>query len=592
VGEGGARPEVEFVAEGERCGVCAGALAVLKSRRREVVTLEAGAFVAKEVLKHCPGEASHPVLSSSALSQLVKSAQRYGYDIVVHVGLARYLRGKQRTEIQTELLEHGGLELSETSISNLCDRFLCYFEALHLARAPALRSAMHEGYPLHIDATCERGKGGLFVCMSGWRGWVLMAARIASENADHLRPVVHKTLELFGDPIATVRDLGEAGANALDGLRRRGIPDLACHYHFLGALGKNLFDSAYAVLRRLLRTSHVRRDLRELLRELRRYHRGYAHRGRFGPGVVREDVLALMLWVLEGEGKKELDYPFSLHHLAFFQRCRQAAQKAECWVPSPRTPPERRAIAELNTLMRRLDRDQRFDIAATKLEKAWQAFCELRDVLQLTNTELPRTEARYHQIELPELEARRLKEIEHALESYRRELLQRVPPQQSISTPSPSPSTVISKYLERYGDLLFGHPTLRDDNGAVIAVVERTNNVAEHFFGQQKRRLRRRLGRANLGRDLEDQPAQAALVANLNHADYVRVLCGSVQNLPAAFAALDHSALDQSAPLSRTHRDSALQSRIRALLRHDREPPITPAPDAERADPGIQATVS
>ena len=257
MGEGGARPEVEFVAEGERCGVCAGALAVLKSRRREVVTLEAGAFVAKEVLKHCPGEASHPVLSSSALSQLVKSAQRYGYDIVVHVGLARYLRGKQRTEIQTELLEHGGLELSETSISNLCDRFLCYFEALHLARAPALRSAMHEGYPLHIDATCEHGKGGLFVCMNGWRGWVLMAARIPSEHSDHLRPTVHETIELFGDPIATVRDLGEAGASALEELRTRGIPDLVCHFHFLGALGKKLFDNAYAVLRRLLRTSCV-----------------------------------------------------------------------------------------------------------------------------------------------------------------------------------------------------------------------------------------------------------------------------------------------------------------------------------------------
>lgn len=591
-GDAGALPEAEFVAEGERCGVCSRPLAVLKSRRRQVVTFETGTFVAKEVLKHCTGDESHPVIGSSALSRLVKPAQRYGYDLLVHVGLARYLRAKQRTEIQAELLEHRAIELSEASISNLCDRFLYYFEALHLARAPSLRAAMHEGYPLHIDATCEHGRGGLFVCMNGWRGWVLMAARIPSEHSDHLRPTVHKTIALFGDPIATVRDLGDAGANALDGLRTRGIPDLVCHYHFLGALGKKLFDNPYALLRRLLRTSNVRRDLRELLRELRRYQGCSPYRGRFGPGVVREDLLALVLWVLEGECKKDLDYPYSLSHLTCFQRCQQAMQKVECWAPSPRTQPERRAIGHLSTLIRRLNRDPRLRTAATKLELGWHAFCELRDVLQLTNAELPRAGAQYHQIELPEIEARRLAEIKRAVENYRQELRTRVPPEHSASTTNPSPSTVILKYLERYGALLFGHPSMRDDTGAIVAVVERTNNVAEHFFGQQKQQLRRRLGRANLARDLEDQPAQAALVANLNRPDYVRVLCGSLQNLPAAFAALDASALEQTSPLSRTHRDSALQSRIRVLISQEADSPAPRSPDAAVSDPGLPATVS
>ena len=88
----------------------------------------------EEVIYVIAGDESHPVMGSSALSRLVKLGQRYGYDVVVHVGIARYLRAKQRTEIQAELLEHRGIELSEASISNLCDRFLCYFEALHLAR--------------------------------------------------------------------------------------------------------------------------------------------------------------------------------------------------------------------------------------------------------------------------------------------------------------------------------------------------------------------------------------------------------------------------------------------------------------------------
>lgn len=340
-------PCVEFVAEAQRCAICEQPLQVQKSRQREVFTLEGGAFVAREVLKRCGGDESHPVVGSEALSHLVKPAQRYGYDVLVHVGLARYLRGKQRIEICDELRQHRGLELSEASISNLCDRFLSDFEALHMSRIPCLREAMSQGYPLHIDATCEHGKGGLFVCMNGWRGWVLLAARIPSEHEDHLRPIVDKTVALFGDPIATVRDCADAGANAVSALRERAIPDLVCHYHFLGAVGNKLFDNPYALLRNLLRYSHVRRDLRELLRALRRYRHSHDHRARFGTGPVREDLLALMLWLLEGEGKKDLRYPFSLCHLTFVQRCQQATDKVKCWVPRVLEPRQNDALSAI-----------------------------------------------------------------------------------------------------------------------------------------------------------------------------------------------------------------------------------------------------
>ncbi len=103
-----------------------------------------------------------------------------------------------------------------------------------------------------------------------------------------------------------------------------------------------------------------------------------------------------------------------------------------------------------------------------------------------------------------------------------------------------------------------------------MAIVERTNNVPEHFFGREKQHLRRRLGRANLGRDLEDQPAQAALAANLRQPDYVRVLCGSLDHLPMAFAELDEQAFEQVTPLSRSNRDSNLQRRIRARLKAEK----------------------
>ena len=53
----------------------------------------------------------------------------------------------------------------------LCDRFLRALEVLHRHEAPALRAAMAPGYPLHIDATSDKGHGGQFLCPDGWREW-------------------------------------------------------------------------------------------------------------------------------------------------------------------------------------------------------------------------------------------------------------------------------------------------------------------------------------------------------------------------------------------------------------------------------------
>ena len=542
---------------------------IQKSKRRTVITLHAGVFIAKEVRKQCLHDDAHPVICSQALSRLVKPHQRYAYDLIVHVGLARYLRAMQREEIRAELEQQQGVTLSEGSITNLCDRFLVYCEALHLARAPQLRHAMRAGYPLHIDATCEHGKGGLFVCMDGWRGWVLMAARIPSEHEDYLRPWVERTATLFGDPIATVRDMGEGVAKAVAPLRATGVPDFVCHYHFLAAVGKKLFDKAYRVLGNLLRRYKVQGDLRLLLRELRRYRKPHTFASRFGPGIVREELLALVLWILDGEGKKALLYPFSLPQLELIQRARQALNKAQCWLPSPRTQPERRALSHLASIVNRVERDTRYAVAMLELETRWQAFCELRDVLQLTNAELPNGETRYHQLELPALEARRLATIAQAAEAYQQELRERIANTEHANLLHPSPANIILKYFERYGEHLFGHPALRDEDGTIVAVVERTDNVPEHFFGDQKRKLRRRVGRAHLGRDLEDQPAQVALVANLQHTDYVRIVCGSLENLAPTFAELDEEALDQATPLSRDNRNSALLRTVRMLVKNE-----------------------
>jgi len=432
---------------------------------------------------------------------------------------------------------------------------------------------MSQGYSLHLDATSDSGKGGLFLCMDGIRGWVLLADRVATENGALIAPLVRQTVELFGDPVATVRDLGNGMAAAVEPLQKRGIRDLVCHYHFLRAVGTALFQQRYDRLRALLRSCALRSDLATLRRELRPYLQGASPDGRFGPGKVREALLALVHWLLEGQGRKDLSFPFGMPHLELVLRCRSANDVASSWLPHPWNEAERRAMRALDSILHRLERDSRMLPTITELQERWRIFNELRAVLRLGDSELPSGGQRPRQLSVAAAEAMRLHEIEVAVQQYENDKHRRAGAEARKKRPS-TPEAVVLKYLERYRNHLFGHPAIRDEDGNIIAVVERTNNPAEHLFGMDKQLLRRRLGRANLARDLQQQPAQVALVANLRRSDYIQILCGSLENLPDAFARLDRAEI-AGVSLIRDHRDSHLHRLVTELL--DRNPVPDPA---------------
>ncbi|MFH1468280.1 MAG: hypothetical protein ABIO70_28085 [Pseudomonadota bacterium] len=570
-------PRLDFVPAITSCPICDNPLFVHKTHIRTVTTLSLGTFEAREFQLRCdrnePARREGcPTVNSEELARLVPPGQGFGYDLMVHAGLSRYLEGKQRKEIWLDLRRRG-IKLAEGSVTNLCDRFISHLEALHLLRAPYLRAAMSRGWALHLDATCHAGKGGLFVCMDGISGWVLQAARIDSESEEALTPTVERTVALFGDPIATVRDLGKGMAGAVSGLRERGIPDLACHYHFLRAVGTKLLQEPYDRLRRLLKTYGVASRLTALRRELRPYVEGMGPEGVFGPGRVRENLLAFVHWLGEGGDGKNARFPFAMPHLELVLRCQGASQVAASWVPRPWNRVERRVMERLDRLTTRLDKDSSLGSTIAELQQRWGVFTELRSVLRLSDSELPGGSHRDRQVPLAAAEWVRLTEIQLAVRQYEADLRQRAGAEVRKKRPS-APEAIVLKYLDRYHGHLFGHPAIRDEDGQILAVVERTNNPPEHLFGEEKQRLRRRIGRANLAHDLQQQPAQVALVTNLRHSDYVRLLCGSIENLPAAFASLDRADV-AGIRLIRDHRDSRLDRLVRRLSDHSPPPDDT-----------------
>jgi hypothetical protein len=95
--------------------------------------------------------------------------------------------------------EHG-IHLSSGKISEFGKRFVIYLEALHRDSAPARRAALaaEGGWPLHLDATGEDGRGTLRVAFAGWRPWVLGAWKIPTERAAAILPRLEGIAAQFG----------------------------------------------------------------------------------------------------------------------------------------------------------------------------------------------------------------------------------------------------------------------------------------------------------------------------------------------------------------------------------------------------------
>lgn len=532
---------------------------VQKTMPRRGRSLAHGAFEAIETVHRCAARCRwasgrEVVHRAQSLRQTLLPGSIVGYDVMVFVGLERFLRHRQREEIQAALIDHHSVSISTGEISVLSQRFVQYLARLHQSKAEGIRAVLEGdgGWPLHVDATGEAGRGTLLVAIAGWRQWVLEAWKISTERADLILPCLQAVIGRFGSPCAAMRDLGRAMIPALaelvSGLQQP-IPVLACHQHFLADVGKDLLNPSHAQLRALFRQWKVRPNLRALVRELGRSigrdidaAREAAcrwqslsedgHRIESGLAGLAE-VRALAQWILDAKAEASgLDFPFDRPYLDLYDRCHMALRACRAFLRNP--PLDQDVTAALRKIYRSL---QPLDCTVPahqvteRLRRRAALFDELRDVLRMSKS-IPETETEQG-----------LGQMREQLDTWVASLRLRRPargPAQDLR----EAIDVILKHIETHGDSLWGH-AIRLPQNKGVRLVARTNMIAENFFGTVKHEERRRSGRKNLGQDLENLPAEALLVQNLKHDDYIDTLCGSLQNLAQAFAEMDEDDRDK-----------------------------------------------
>lgn len=549
------------------CPVCGGASRVRKTGPRQGRTLRHGQFEAWETVTECATGCRYPsgdrvtpraaVLVGELLPRRV-----VGYDVMVFVGRQRYLEHRQREEIRTALMAEYGISLSAGEVSNLAKVFLDYMRRLHTAHAKELCAALMAdgGWPLHIDATGEDGRGTLFVTFAGWRRWVLGAWKLPTERADAIVPCLRDVTRQFGMPCAVVRDLGRAMTSAVnEWLAEEGIeiPVLACHGHFLKDIGKDLLEPSHAALRATFRALKVRPRLRSLSREIGRKLGGGVESARqdvrvwlagtmqnrslpkgmaAGLGTVR----AVAQWVLDYQDDSSgADFPFDRPYLDLYDRCTLALQAIKGFLKEP--PAEQAVVKALQRLWKILapmDCDLPLQPHALRLSYRAKLFDELRNALRLVPPTPEKQEAKVRLLEA-EMPAGELLDIREEVEALVRSL--RTRREQYVSCSDQRQAIdIILRHIKDHGESLWGHEIkLPAEQGGGSRLVERTNNDLEGFFRGIKHDERRRSGRKVLTQDFEHLPPEAALARNLRHPDYVEVVCGDIDDLPKAFAELD-----------------------------------------------------
>jgi len=563
------------------CPQCCGPMDAQKTVPRKGNTLTCGAFHARETVHVCAARchyASGALVTRRAqgLQESILPHRSMGYDVMVFVGVERYLNHRQREEIQGLLLREHGLSLATGTISDLACLFGSYLRALHEARADRLRAALESdgGWPLHVDATGENGRGTMLIAFAGWRRWVLGAWKIPTERADAILPRLRELVGLFGPPSAIVRDLGRAMIPAVNGLNAELEPPitvLSCHAHFLADVGEDLLDASHSALRSLFRHHKVRPALRGLVREIGR---------KIGPQIaqVREAVQAwqapqdgehalpdgnlnalgvvrsLAQWVLDYPADSTgADFPFDRPYLDLYDRCLQARRAVDAFL---RTPPEdkevRRALKRLARILQPVPSQAPFTKAARTLRRRAELLDELRTALRLYPSDNGVKEQTSGTCE------QEMRDIRAAVEQLTLSLIKRRPHRGPAQDTRQAVDLILA-HLDRHGDSLWGHAiALPAKAGDGVRLVPRTNNLLEGFNRALKQGERRRSGRKILSNDFEHLQPEAALARNLLCSDYVEILCGSLERLPRAFARLD---AERRRRLLTVDKSSALDSR-------------------------------
>jgi hypothetical protein len=526
------------------CPDCRAPLQVYKTQCRTVQTLPLGCFSAHETLLHCERCPNDTLYGAESLSQLVPAGCTFGYDVLVFVGRALFLRQRRAEEIIAELQAHQ-VRLSPSEVGYLGKKFVVYLALAHRQSAPRLKQAMRAqgGYILHLDGTGEGGGPMLMSSLDSLSEIVLGNVKVPSEKTEQIVPFLEEIKRRFGVPVAAVHDMGHGILAAVQRVFP-GVPDFVCHFHFLRDAGKDLLEADYDTIRQRLRQHGL---TEKLLYYARRFKAAIDEQ----PGLVErfcQDVqghclprqklevfpllcaYALIQWALEGKADGEgYGFPFDRPHVQFAKRLRALGQGLEQIkdVHLRGQGADNKPLFKLSCELKSICADDGLQRMLTAIDLKIEVFDRLRGAMRIAEAG---GAAGLNSGSRPMA----IGPIQKAVEHFHQEMTSRA------DYPSTPHWQALIGQIDKYKDKLFADPiTVKTPDGTRPLQPQRTNNLMERFFRDFRRAARRRSGHNSISRLLQSMIADTPLVRNLENPGYLKTLLNGQATLEERFAQID-----------------------------------------------------
>ena len=535
-------PTIVFGPGQDGCPDCQQPLKVLKTKPRDVVTLHIGMFHAQETISICD-HCQRPY-GSPELRRLVAPGCNFGYDVLVYVGRALFLRHRRGQEIRDELAAQN-VHLSPREVDYLGRKFIVYLAIAHRQCAPRIKQAMDAkgGYVLHLDGTCEGEGPWLMSGLDAITEIVLGNVKLPSEKADTIIPFLKQIKQRFGEPVALVHDMGVGILKAVATVFPD-KPDFICHFHFLRDVGKDLLAPDYELIRKRLRKHGITTKLRTLARKLRvvidahpdlveAFRAQAEHPAALGASVELIPTITaytLILWTLDGKHQGDgYGFPFDRPHVVFAQRLLSVyRQLQEIKTIQLRGQwRDNRPLYKLSCDLEPVSGDKTLQRLLADLEPKIAVFDELRQTMRVA----PRAGTYGLNDDATDDD---IQTIEGNVREFRQRL-ENDPPYAG----NPAYQAMIDQ-IDKYWEKLFTDPILVDTpHGQVSIQPQRTNNLMERFFRDFRAGHRRRSGHNAMSRTLQTMLAETPLVKNLENDAYMRILLDGKPTLEDLFAEID-----------------------------------------------------
>lgn len=520
-------------------------LPLQKTMKRIVISLHFSKFHAREMIREEKKEDIISTYRSAELAKIVPSGARYAYDVIAFVGENFFLKRRNLTDIYQEMRSKRQFPpIPYRSLYDLKLKFLFYFGELHRQSAPLLKEYFRErgNVTWLIDGTLEPGTPVFFGVKEALDNIFLWSWKIPTENDKDISTSLKKCVELFGSPGHVLRDLSERMREGCESALAH-VPQKICHYHFAGAVGKELYKKPQEDLSKRLRAIKLRIYLRDQRGRQTQYLKKSIEKN--GIPLVLKDLLegrsidvkclkafssevllALHLWMLDyPKDSNRQGYPFDPFLLYLHRRIVKASEASKRIFSIDTV--RQKHLRLLTNFSNQLDNyltDSTIIEASSLYEKAYLVFERIREVLRLICKEPNPMHGSY------ELHPGEQRKIKNALEELQFEFNEET--KKCYNPEEKNFYDIALHYLNKYS--LYLAPTSHSKMAEELLV--RTTTAIERHWGEGKRILREVQGCKKITRSFKAQPEEFMLIPNLKNPQYIKLMLGTFDKLPEKLA--------------------------------------------------------